>query len=139
MKQKPANRSNNEKDHAEEQKRKRNQKAVGILSTISVVYVLCTLPSSLFYILFGFSLIFYEKNEELFKSVNNLYGLIQLATVIFCSGFNALVYMFKDKEIKKYYARQFCCKKKNSRSEERASHSTMQTTSVVNVSFNNSD
>ena len=134
-KQKPANRSENEKNQIEEQKRKRNQKAAGILSAISVVYVLCTLPLSLFYILLGVLLMFYERNAEPIKASGSLYRFIHLP-VFLCSGFNALVYMLKDKEIKKYYARQFCCKRRNLRPEGRVIHSTVQSTSVINDSFN---
>ena len=107
MKQKPANRSEDEKNHIEEQKRKRNKKAAGILSAISVVYVLCTLPLSVHYILLGFILLIHKKDKDLFNAVfHSLDEFIHLPLFL-CSGFNALVYMLKDKEIKKYYVRQF--------------------------------
>ena len=115
-KQTPINRSEHEKNQIEEQKRKRNQKAVGILNTISIVYVLCTLPMSIHYILLGSILLIQKKNKDLLNAIfNSLNGFIHLP-IFLCSGFNALIYMLKDKEMKKYYARQFCCKKRNSRS-----------------------
>ena len=126
-----------DQNHFEEQRRKRNQKAVAILTTISVVYVICTLPASLYNILLGVSLMYYNKNEELFNLVSDykFFGFMYVPALM-CSGFNALVYMLKDKKIKKYYYRQFCCKKRKSRPEERANHSTVPSKSVVNASLN---
>ena len=108
--------NHHEMNDVDQRRRKRNQKAVGILNMISLVYALCTFPVSLYYTVLGILLSTYDHNKELFDFCYNLFPLIHLP-LFFCSGFNALVYMLKDKDIRKYYSSRFCCKKNRQDSE----------------------
>ena len=95
-------------------KRKRNQKAVGILNIITMMYTLCTFPLSCYYYL-GVSVFMYDKGDKiLLNSVHNLYNYVHLPVLLY-SGFNALAYMLKDKAIKGYYSRRVCFMKKSIR------------------------
>ena len=97
--------------YIDERRRKRNLKAVAILNAITLVYTLSVLPASLYAILLATLLLTYEGNGELFNTLyNDFFAFVHLPLFL-CSGINALVYMFKDKVIKKYYCRQLFCKK----------------------------
>ena len=92
-------------------KRKRNQKAVGMLNILTIVYTFCTFPVSLYYIFIGMLLLWYTGNDKkLFDVVHDLFGFFHLLLYI-CSGFNALVYTIKDKNIRRYYSCRICLKK----------------------------
>ena len=122
----------NESD-AEQRKRKRNQKAVGILNMISLVYTLCTLPFSLYYLLLGVLLITHQNNKQLFNFVYSLFAFIHLP-IFLCSGFNALVYMLKDNDIKRYYSCKSCLKRHPS-PKTKTKTSTNLTMGSTNASF----
>ena len=98
-----------EENETDKLKRKRNQKAVGILHILTIVYTICTLPVSL-YCYLGALLMMYNGSKFLLDTVYNLFSIIHIP-VFLCSGFNALVYMLKDKKIRRYYSYRTCFKK----------------------------
>lgn len=88
-------------DHENETKkikRKRNQKAVGILNFLSLVYTICTFPMGCYYIFLGALLLTYEGNEIMFDNAYDLFSFFHIPSFL-SSGLNALVYMLKDKDI----------------------------------------
>ena len=91
-----------EENQTEKIKRKRNQKAVGILKMLTIVYTVCTLPLS-FYCYFGVLLLMYKGDERLLDTIHKLKRFIHIPFLL-CSGSNALVYMLKDKKIRRYYS-----------------------------------
>ena len=88
--------------------RKRNLKAVGILNKISLVYTICTLQVGLYYGLLSVLLLTNKENEKTFEKCYNIFALMHLP-IFLCSGFNALIYMVKDDDIKRFYScKRFC-------------------------------
>lgn len=87
---------------------KRNEKAVGILNLIVIVYVISILPSCVYLFVTGIAIqtshkLMTEFSASLFSYANML--------CIFQPGLNALVYILKDKAIKRFYNRVFCPRK----------------------------
>ena len=98
----------NDLNTTEERTRKRNQAAVGILNMISLVYFLCTMPVLIYYIVFVIVFMTYTSDSELFYQLNDYFAFIHLPLFL-CSGFNALVYILKDRNITRYLQNWFRC------------------------------
>ena len=92
----------NDLNITEERTCKRNQAAVVILNMISFVYALTTIPFVIYSFIHGVTFLTFANNPQLFNTLNNYFIFVQFPTYL-CSGFNAMVYIFKDKKIKKYY------------------------------------
>ena len=95
------------------QRRKRNLKAVSVLNKISMVYTCCTLPVGLYYISLSILLPNFKDYEHFFLMWYESFAIWHLPAFL-CSGFNALVYMFNDKKIKKFYSCRRFCSRRNS-------------------------
>ena len=93
------------------QQLKRNKTAVKILNIILLIYGICMLPLSIYYLLLGAIMFDYKGNED--RSVYGIYSYISLP-VFPCSGLNALAYMLKDKKIRIFYRRLLCCRDRKS-------------------------
>ena len=99
------------------QRRKRNLKAVAVLNKISIVYTCCTLPVGLYYISLSILLLIYKDNKHYFLFWYAWFAIFHLP-VFLCSGFNAMVYMFNDKKIKRFYSCGRFCSRRNSNTVE---------------------
>ena len=94
-------------NEVEIRRRKRNRAAVAILNTISFIYAVCMLPLGVYYVLVG--VLAWMNKEELLFSVFSVSTIMSLP-LFPCSGLNALVYMLKNKKIRRFYKQCFSCK-----------------------------
>ena len=92
----------NESSHAEERIRKRNQSAVSILNIISLVYLICVTPFVVFYIANAILFTTYKSDDEAFLVLQKYSRFVHFPLFL-SSGFNALVYILKDKSITNHY------------------------------------
>lgn len=83
---------------------KRNIKAVDTLNLITVLYVSCFLPLSVYYVTMA---LFMKQNITLFNQGMELYSFFN-SYPFCCSGFNAIIYMKKDKKILRCYRNWLC-------------------------------
>ena len=83
---------------------KRNVKAVGTLNLITLLYVMCFLPLCVYYLTMA---LFMKQNIMFFKQGIMFYNFFN--TYSFCfPGFNAFIYVKRDKKILHYYNNWFC-------------------------------
>ena len=94
-------------NEVEMRRRKRNKTAVAILNIISFIYALCVLPLSIHFVLIA--VLTWMQKDSIFPVLRISY--IVTLPLFPCSGLNALVYMLKDKNIRRFYKRYFCCRK----------------------------
>ena len=93
----------------ERRRRKRNKTAVSILNVISLIYAICVLPLSFYYMVLGILMALYRDNEPLLTLFFYISPFIHLP-LFPCSGLNAMVYMLKDRSIKRFYKLLLCRK-----------------------------
>ena len=88
---------------------KRNKTAVSILNMMCVVYAISLLPSYAYLIMTGISLQTDKKSMIEFSATSfSYFNILQIIQ----PGFNSLLYILKDKDIKRFYTRVICLKKK---------------------------
>ena len=83
---------------------KRNVKAVGTLNLITLLYVLCFFPLCVYYLTMA---LFMKQNVTLFREGIMFYSLFN-SYPFCCPGFNAIIYVKRDKKILRYYKNWFC-------------------------------
>ena len=80
----------------------RNTRAVMTLLWLSAVYTVCILPVALYYLLLYVALLDFYGNPMWVVMAYARYPVV-LSLLPLCSGLNAIVYLVKSPEIKKYY------------------------------------
>jgi len=80
------------------------RRAVLTLNLITLVYVICVLPFTCYYIVLAITI-----QKQLIETFEGLYRLFSLFHVplFLCSGLNALMYLLKDKQMKRYFLNRF--------------------------------
>ena len=88
-------------------RKKRHNRAVVTLSLITLVYAVCFVPVSIFYFVLAVLVAQTDVNVSTVNTMNKAFVATHLPMFL-CSGFNALVYMFRNPDIRRYYKDMFC-------------------------------
>ena len=86
--------------------KQRNKRAAMTLIWITVVYVSCMLPVAIFYLWLFIALLNFDQNPNHVASAFDKYAIVH-SLLPLCSGLNAIVYIVKNPEIKRFYRRIF--------------------------------
>ena len=89
----------------DKQRARRNKSAVIVLSLISITYAIFTLPLGLYYITLG-TVYFDSRKENTQIFLHSLAAFFHFPLFL-SSGMNAVIYIMKDKAIKRYYYELF--------------------------------
>jgi hypothetical protein len=81
---------------------RRNKRAVVTLVWISAVYVACILPVSLYYLWLFITLLDIGKNPDKMVSAYDKFPLVH-SLLPLCSGLNAIVYILKSNDLRRFY------------------------------------
>ena len=95
-----------EDDRANTMLERRNRRAVATLIWISVVYIACILPIAIYYLWLFVALLDFYDNPMRVISGYEKYPIVH-SLLPLCSCLNAIVYLVRSPEIKRYYKRKF--------------------------------